>query len=267
MAAQALPEFLPPPPPPPLPEQPHPPHLAGSMKRRLSRWLESLALPLFLFPFLHDCRFSDDRGWERGRRLSEEHGCGAMPSLDGLPAAFDAFMQVRQAGVGVWMARGAAGATAQAQAPAERSAGQHPPRPVTHHAAAAALAADAGAACKAGAQRRDAPGLGNTLVLQQVQCGNQLEFAGTHGGLLCLQVGAGGRARLCPWRGLAAGSALRSACACMLTALPGPSCLVPTPAHRFLYLVTFDQVSAMVAMVGDGWRWLLKSNQAGCDVE
>lgn len=64
------------------------------MKWRAPRWLQAAALPLFMFPYLRDCRYGGDKGLKRGRRLSEDHGCGAMASLDGLPAAFHAFMQV-----------------------------------------------------------------------------------------------------------------------------------------------------------------------------
>lgn len=58
------------------------------------RRLQSLALPLFMFPFLRDCQSGDDHGWERGQRLSEAHGSGSMEGLEPLPDAFTAFVQV-----------------------------------------------------------------------------------------------------------------------------------------------------------------------------
>lgn len=96
-------------------------------RRQAPHWLQSFFLPLFMFPFLRDCRQGDDHGWERGRRLSEQHGTGAMASLDALPAAFAAYVQV--GAPLLWLCGaligGCTGSRPAGSAPAARSAHKH----------------------------------------------------------------------------------------------------------------------------------------------
>lgn len=92
-------------------------------------WLESFLLPLFMFPLLRDCWKGEDHGWARTQRLSADHGCGTLPTLEGLPAAFDAWLQASCSPSDPWAARAAAAQSGPLHRADAHPPPRHPPQP------------------------------------------------------------------------------------------------------------------------------------------